>query len=280
MTKMSEQKRYVTKSIELSAGLFVVRYTDAMDQVNPPTIVLTGHPASSVEIVYEPHIVDGGLRIGSVAVLRVSEASSVLVTTIAGLLSISSDVTVEIEPLGRPALNDLTVKPMTPVCPVRDGDELILTGYVTSRGLCGVDASGWLGSNSASSRLEGFSLAWKKPIAGVLLSYGCELDNGQSIRSRVAGSFVGLLGEGLGIEAIRFQIRGPQAAENELVVSAIFNGHGPQTQSGQIIDMRKPSHGTVLRALKVAIRALEPAGAPSQANSKKVPVRRKVFRSK
>lgn len=111
-----------------------------------------------------------------------------------------------------------------------------LLGHIERRGDVTV-AQGWLGDPTATARIEGFSAQWgQQPPANVELYYGCATSGQHQISMMPVGSFSGSRGKALPINALCFDLRGPDKERYKLVGEAVFAGAPAVTiHSGNVL---------------------------------------------
>lgn len=270
--------RFATVSLSVKPGLHVLRYVSAADMARPPRVVIHRKPGASegLSLLFSPGVVDATLaRLEDMAVISAATDGELLVTTMAGPLTVSTDVELKLEPIGAPGARAPSArgrqKPSEPP-PAEKAGYLQLAGHVQHVGDTRADADGWLGASSGKSRLEAFALSWNASIKGVRLHYGCEMNGRGRQMARVPGELVGTRGQATPLTRVFLELKGSQAGAWAFVATAAFAGSAPRTLTGNRIELAGPTGQEALVGLKIEVRPAEPmASRPSRMRGQAVP---------
>jgi hypothetical protein len=276
------------KTVEINRGLFLVRYAAAEDKGRPPIVRIVPEPASEQNITFVLH------PDHREAVLWQPDACLVVRATTLGKLSIEVSpvqengpvaATVRIEPLSqgqatsvptqRSSLGDLSI----------DWKDFRVLGHIASIGDVVVNAGEWLAGPSAPSRIEGISITWPSKSDDLEIRYSVKTARPQtgSERAMALGSFAGTRGKALPIVGLTLEMSGPDAANAQFTVEALFLGSPVMSASGKVIVLSGPTGREPLVGLRVG---LQPDGTNAQPQPARPvtelvrPARVRVFRSR
>ena len=271
------KERFVTVSLSVKPGLHVLRYVSAADMKHPPRVLVQRKPGAGegLELLFSPGVVDGALTgFEDMAVISASREGELLVTTLSGPLSISTDVELKLDPIGKltgvqPASQDSDATQAMPGFP--GSRYLQLAGHVQRLGDTLQHETGWLGAASGRARLEAFAASWIVCIKGVRRHYGCEIEGHGRQTARVHGDLVGTRGQSAAITGVFFELKGSQAGAWEFVATAAFAGCLPRTATGSRIELSGPTGGEPLVGLKIDVRPATAQAQPSAAPSETIP---------
>jgi hypothetical protein len=155
-----------------------------------------------------------------------------------------------------------------------------LLGHIELKGDVSVE-DGWLGDPQATARIEGLMAQWPQPVpANVELYYGCAAGDQDQISMVPSGTFAGSRGKSLPINALCFDLRGPEKERYTLVGQAVFANTAPMNiHAGKVLT--GPSGNEPLVAIYlVAIRKLQKDENKPSASAWEDPSVTKVFRKK
>ena len=276
------------KTVEINRGLFLVRYAAAEDKGRPPIVRIVPEPASEKNITFVLH------PDHREAVLWQPDACLVVRATTLGKLSIEVSpvqengpvaATVRIEPLSqgqatsvptqRSSLGDLSI----------DWKDFRVLGHIASIGDVVVNAGEWLAGPSAPSRIEGISITWPSKSDDLEIRYSVKTARPQtgSERAMALGSFAGTRGKAPPIVGLTLEMSGPDAANAQFTVEALFLGSPVMSASGKVIVLSGPTGREPLVGLRVG---LQPDGTNAQPQPARPvtelvrPARVRVFRSR
>jgi hypothetical protein len=283
-------ERFATVLLPVKKGLHVLRYVSATDMMRPPRILVLGKPgaAEGIEMLFSPDVSEQVLsRFDDCVAIRASQPATLMVTSIADPLCVSTDVELKLEPIGRPEVRPpAAANQQAPAEAAISSGRFILEGHLNKQGDARAGASGWLGSVGGDDRLEAFSLSWIESIKGVRLSYGCEMPGRGRHMARVPGQMVGTKGQATPITRVFFELNGSQADGYEFVATAVFKGMPARTVTGRTVEIAGPTGHEALTGLRVDLKPREAAAlaepapeteaAPPAASPEPVPARGRV----
>jgi len=276
------------KTVEITRGLFLVRYAAAEDKGRPPIVRIVPEPASEQNITFVLH------PDHREAVLWQPDACLVVRATTLGKLSIEVSpvkengpvaATVRIEPLSqgqatsvptqRSSLGDLSI----------GWEDFRVLGHIASIGDVVVNAGEWLAGPSAPSRIEGISITWPSKSDDLEIRYSVKTARPQtgSERTMALGSFAGTRGKALPIVGLTLEMSGPDAANAQFTVEALFLGSPVMSASGKVIVLSGPTGREPLVGLRVGLQPDGTNAQPEPARSVTElvrPARVRVFRSR
>jgi hypothetical protein len=276
------------KTLEITRGLFLVRYVAAEDKGRPPIVQVAPEPASEKNITFVLHPDQ------SEAVLWQPDACLVVRAVTSGKLSIevspvqengSVAATVRIEPLNQGHATSVPTERISQDGLSIDWGDFRVLGHVAGIGDVVVNAGEWLAGPSAPSRIEGISIAWPSKSDDLEVRYSVKTARPQmgSERTTALGSFAGTRGKALPIVGLTLEMSGPDTANAQFTVEALFLGSPVMSATGKVIVLSGPTGREPLVGLRVGLQPdgtnarPQPARPTTQAGR---PARVRVFRSR
>jgi len=273
------------QTVAIKRGLFLVRYTAAEDQAQPPRVEISPDPASAKDIGFLLH------PDHKEAVLWQPETCLVMRALAPGKLAVkvvplqeggSVAATVRIEALNQG--NAAQEKGRSKVA--HDGGDFRLLGHVSGLGDVVVDANQWLAGPSAPSRIEGISIDWPDKPRNLNIHYAVKTAKPQNVSGRKMqmGTFAGTRGKAMPIVSLMFELSGRDAAEFELSVEAIFLGAPAARITGKRVVASGPTGREPLVGLRISLdsifEATQPKAKATAAKPERSAGRVRVFRSR
>lgn len=279
------------KTIDLTRGLFLLRYNSAEDSISPPMVrVYPEHSsARNCQIIAAPDAADSALYSpeGALVVLVTQPARLVMEVT-PQFPGGSVAANIKIEPLtaGR-VPSRRPASPFIEPPPVNVRDIRILA-HVAGIGDVSETADKWIGGPTAPARIEGLSLSWPSIPADLDIKYAVRFARPQQGDGQLVplGTFAGTRGRSLPLTGISLEMQGQGASHYTLSAEAIFLGAPAMRATGQRISLAGPSGRETLVGIKFAVEEVHaPARAPEAVRTAPVSGPRssgrvRVFRSK
>jgi hypothetical protein len=277
------------KTIEIARGLFLVRYAAAEDEGRPPIVKVVPDPASEQNITFVLH------PDHREAVLWQPDTCLVVRAITPGKLSIEVSpveengpvaATVRIEPLNQGQATSVPAQSSSSGDRSVDWGDFRVLGHVASVGDVVVNAGEWLAGPSAPSRIEGISMAWPSKSDDLDIYYSVKTARPQagSERAMALGSFAGTRGKALPIVGLTLEISGPDVANLQFAVDALFLGSPVMRATGKLIVLNGPTGREPLVGLRVGLQHDGANARPQPPRPTTEPVRPsgrvRVFRSR
>jgi hypothetical protein len=283
MARITQQK-----TVEITRGLFLVRYAAAEDEGRPPIVKVTPEPASEKNITFVLH------PDHKEAVLWQPDACLVVRARTLAKLSVEVSpvqengpmaATVRIEPLNQGRETSVSTQRSGQGGLSIDWGDFRVLGHIAGIGDVIVNAGEWLAGPSAPSRIEGISMAWPSKSDDLEIRYSVNTARPQtgSARSMALGSFAGTRGKALPIVGLTLEMSGPDAANAQFTVEALFLGSPVMTATGKVIVLSGPTGREPMVGLRVGLRpdATNARLRPARPTTEPIqPARVRVFRSR
>jgi hypothetical protein len=285
-----------TKVVQLDRGLFVFRYVASATELAPTINVACEHGSErdAVLISAPGYPVGALLRPGDALVVQAQKSARLSVQVRPSVPNGSLEADVSIERLGQSAEQeeDIARTEWSEASQSEGTNELDILAHVARLGDISVPAGEWIAGPERPARIEGLSLKWRGPPPNLELKYAVRVGGRSSslMWGNGDGSFVGTRGQARPLTEIRFELGGPAAENNELVIEALFQGATPIRAEGRNIRLTGPTGQEALLGLRVeladvsaqdeisAVTSASPARAAS-GESKRTGGRVRVFRS-
>jgi hypothetical protein len=248
------------RTVTIDRGLFLVRYTAAEDQEQPPRVKLSVDPSSKKDIsfvLYPDHNEPILWEPDTCLVVRAAAPGKLAVQVIPMEEGGSTAATVRIEPISQG--NGAVSRTINGAAD--NIENLSVLGHVTGLGDVTVMADEWLGGPSSPMRVEGLAIDWPEKPSDLQIRYAVKTArpmpaSGQTVE---LGSFAGTRGRAMPIVGLMLEMNGPAAARFQFCVEAIFLG-SPATR---IISSRVVASGPTGReplvGLRLSLRNVEAA---------------------
>ncbi|QDM22624.1 hypothetical protein FIU28_16790 [Tardiphaga sp. vice154] len=283
------------KTIDLPAGLFLMRYNSADDSKFPPVVRITPDRSSvgSCEILVGPDATEGTLwSPDSSLVVYAAQPAKLTVAVSAQRPGGSTAANLKFEPLTQgtpPAPQFQSSGPM-----ISSGsaavDDVRILAHVAGIGDLSERANAWIAGPMAPARIEGFCLYWPNKPYDIDINYAVKFARPQRGDGQMVplGTYAGTRGRALPLTGVTMQLSGPAASHYMLTAEAIFLGAPALRVTGQSIKLAGPSGREPLVGIKLNIEPLvsqAPAPLPAPAATVAAPVQRtagrvRVFRSR
>jgi hypothetical protein len=272
------------QTVTVDRGLFLVRYTAAEDQEQPPRVRLSVDASSKKDVsfvLYPDHNEPILWEPDTCLVVRATAAGKLAVQVIPLEEGGSTAATVRIEPLSQ---GKAVASPAHHAS--NDLEGLHLLGHLTGLGDVTVKAGEWLGGPSSPMRIEGISVNWPEKPSDLQIRYAVKTSrpipvSGQAVE---LGSFAGTRGRAMPVVGLMLELAGPAAARFQFCVEAIFLG-SPATRfvSNRVVASgptgREPVVG--LRLSLRNVEAVEELETKARASGREAPADHvRVFRSR
>ena len=261
------QKRIVA----INRGLFLVRYTTAEDEKQPPKVMVAVDPASAKDITFllHPDHKDAVLwQPDTCLVVRAIAAGQLAVEVVPQHEGGSVAATVRIEPLNQstaaPASKEeKRSQPQRDKSPGHDLGNVRILGHVAGIGDVVVHANQWIAGPSAPSRIEGIVIEWPDKPADLDIQYAVKTAKPQATsgRKNALGSFAGTRGKAMPIVGLLLELSGPAASKFQFLTEAIFLGAPAMRIKGKRVVAAGPTGREPLVGLRIALEAADDAAA-------------------
>jgi hypothetical protein len=277
------------KTVEIARGLFLVRYAAAEDEGRPPVVKVVPDPASeqNITFVLHPDHREAVLwQPDTCLVVRAMTQGKILIEVSPVQENGPVAATVRIEPLNQGEVTSMSVDSRSSDGRSGDWGDFRILGHVASIGDVVVNAGDWLAGPSAPSRIEGISMAWPSKSDDLEIRYSVKTARTQtgSERAMALGSFAGTRGKALPIVGLTLEMSGPDAANVQFAVDALFLGAPVMRASGKLIVLNGPTGREPLVGLRVGLQHDGADARPQPARPAIEPVRPagrvRVFRSR
>jgi hypothetical protein len=278
------ERAHQQRTVSVDRGLFLVRYSAAEDQEQPPHVKLCADPASKKDISFvlfpddsEPILWEPDTCL----VVRARAAGKLAVQVIPMEEGGSTAATVKIEPISQgKAATSATADAL------HDFDDLRLLGHLTGLGDVTVKSDEWLGGPSSPMRIEGIAVDWLGIPPDLQIRYAVKTSRPMPVSGQAMdlGSFAGTRGRAMPVVGLMLELTGPAAAHFQFCVEAIFLG-SPATR---IISNRVVASGPTGReplvGLRLSLKSVEAAEGletkPPASKHEVAAERVRVFRSR
>ena len=250
-----------TKVVELDQGLFVFRYVASPARTAPTVMVACEHGFERVVTLLSPPGYPAGtlVRPGDALVVQTQQRALLSVRVRPSVPNGSSEADVTIERLDQSAEKDEGIPRAEFSDETRsDGtNALEVLAHVARAGDISVPTGEWIAGPESPARIEGFSLKckWRDPSRHPDLKYAVRVGGRTSslMWGNGDGSFVGTRGQARPLTEVRFELTGPAAENNELVIEALFQGAAPVRAEGRNIRLSGPTGREALVGLRIEL---------------------------
>lgn len=291
-------------SVPLEAGLFVLRYVQALSSYGAPHVFVRPSPGNDgvVTVLSAP-----GERMGSISapggcvLVRAEQASSLHVTITSTTTAGGTEAELRLEPLlgnaeriesHQPASNNALAHPR----PILGAlPSLALTGHVSRRGDVRADGGVWVAGPDSPAPIEGLEIVILGQAPDVGIEYQVQIGgSGGGWTQWMRGGFAGTRGQARPLLGVRIRLTGASASQFHIEAEGLFLGASVKRLKGQLVEIISESGVDPMVGLKLAltkaIQEIQPTSAPLQqqrapGNSNNDPVqpsrsgRVRVFRS-
>ena len=237
--------------LDVSRGLFLVRYDTAEDAANPPRVALSpeGWDPSELQFVLPPDAEQPVLwSPGGSLILRALRAGRIMVTVISSLPQGSTVAGVQLVPLTDDPLDLGLARPI-------DLSKIKVLGHLSGIGDVRVACNEWLGGPASPSRIEGIALEMADLPETLRFRYSVRIGGSRPVTGEMfdAGAFAGTRGRALPLVGATFEISGRGAARYVVVAEALFLGSPVMRVSGQRVVVAGPTGREPLVGLRLSV---------------------------
>lgn len=255
-------------TLNVGAGLYVLRYLGSIDPRNAPRAHVTPQQSSDhdIDIVGAPGTQHGELtHPGSSLVIVVRKAGviEVVVNAVENSNNVDARLTLDLVasavlPASRDARSNGVDRVKAEV-PRRQGaaPSLAVQAHVARRGDIMADGDGWIAGPEAPAAIEGLQIDCDDPEIGVVGQYRNTQARDWSRWSQ-PGHFIGTEQKASALTGLRLKLTGASASAYALEVRSIFLGSPLQTQKGVEIEIVSPGDLDPLIGLNLRLVAVEP----------------------
>ncbi len=261
---MAQSKSFgQVKTVDLTRGLFIIRYATAEDEFQPPKITIAVDPPAhrGVDFILHPDADDTVLwQPGAALVVRTTSPAKLLieVTPVHGAGSTAANVKIERISQGEPtAVSTLVAAPPAAI----DLGAMRVLGHVAGIGDVMVGANEWIAGPAAPSRIEGIAIEWPSKPPQLDIRYSVKLGRPQAGPSRMLeiGSYAGTRGQAMPLTGAAFEVSGATSADYQLCVEAAFLGSPTMRVVGKRVVVSGPTGREPLVGLRVNLEPLAAA---------------------
>jgi hypothetical protein len=244
---VGEQK----KSLEVSRGLYLIRYDSAEDASNSPQVVISpeGWAPSELQLIISPDA-DGPVlgSPGGCLVARVMRAGQIKVSIVPRQPQGSTAAKVQLVPLSDDLLSRRQSAPI-------DVSRIKVLGHLAGVGDVRVACNEWLGGPSAPSRIEGIAIEIPDLPSSVRIRYAVRKGGARPAATPMidAGAFAGTRGRAVPLLGATFEISGAGAPQYDIAAEALFLGSPVMRVSGQQVVVTGPTGREPLVGLRIRI---------------------------
>jgi hypothetical protein len=281
--------------LDLSKGLFLIRYEAADDPGRPPKITLSAGPSRNADLqfILPPGVTDPVMWSPGASIVARAEGNSQLIVEVSSNGSLGAKIQ------AIPLLTDPSGLSAEEIDQVPDISGIKVLGHLSGRGDTVVPAGEWLGGPMSPSRIEGIGIDWANKPRQFNLNYSVRVGGGNASTATElseVGTFSGTRGRALPLVGATFEVSGASSEGFHIVADAIFLGSPQMRVMGRRVVLSGPSGREPLVGLRLQISAIEapalvrsptvlesapaPSTAPQNLVSKSGTSRVRVFRSK
>jgi hypothetical protein len=254
------------KAVDLTRGLFVVRYASAEDEFAPPSVTVAFDltDARGAEVILHPDMKEPVLwQPGSALIVRATQAVKLLLEVGSARDGGSTAANVKVERLtqGEPAAPS---KPLAAAQASLDLAALRLLGHVAGVGDVVVKVNEWIAGPAAPSRIEGIAVEWPDKPPHLDLRYSVRLGRPQAGPSRMVavGSYAGTRGQALPLTGVIFELSGVDSSQHQISADAAFLGSPTMRVIGKRVVLSGPTGTEPLVGLRFSIERAKTVAEP------------------
>lgn len=253
--------RATTRSMHISAGVFVLRYVSSSAQGPAPSVSVSAESGSGVSVITHDFSEIGFMsKPGEAVVLRASRQSSLLVR-IFGQDSLGNNHAHLV--LERVAAAGMTNSSLRAAEEIHEHDfgaphkDIEILAHVARRGDVLTANGEWICGPSLPMAIEGLELRWPGRPAGLDISVSAaQLVRGQrkQLPAGTQGMFIGSRGKAIPLSGVSLALMGSAADGYTLECEALFLGTQVVRRSGTIIDLSGPTGLEPLVGLRLFVK--------------------------
>lgn len=244
-----------TRSVSVSAGLFVFRYDSSKAGSQAPKVALSVPAGSDVELIATHAAQPVTLHApGDAVVIRATREAPVTVQVAALSPGGSLDAHFVLEKLTQSSGVSQPVQ--APQGLASYGTEVSVLAHVSRRGDVTAEVGEWICGPQIPMQIEGLQLIWPGRPDDVDLLVSCTASNrGRRVYCppASAGQFVGTRGKAAPIVSVSLMLAGAGAKRYHLSCEALFLGSQIQAQEGSGIEFSGPTGREPLVGLKLSL---------------------------
>jgi hypothetical protein len=248
----------ISRHVNVSKGLFVMRYAASRGGVDAPSARIIAPPGAGVEVYTADTSGSAVLSaVGDACMVRAATDSTVTVEVEARYPGSSTDAHFELERLTQSAIpRARRSAPASRRTPQPVTSPAILA-HVSRQGDMLVEADEWVCGPHSPLVIEGLQLVWPDRPDGVDVMMGClTSDSARRIASPVpSGAFVGSRGRATQILGLTLSLIGPEADAYEIGADVLFLGSRVVSRSGRSLEFNSPTGHEPLVGLRLSVAA-------------------------
>lgn len=287
-----------SRPVDVSVGLYVLRYSSAEDTESPPFLTVFVPPQShgKIELVPFPGVASGALSVpGDILVVRAFAPAQMFISISPRRAGGSVAAGLDLEDLTKTGLRAGTraAAPLeraravaeAPAAAGRgeapraarrvDLPAVAVLAHVARQGDVTAQSGEWLGGPKAPARIEGVSVLWENKPENVDLEVRALVGSRGQGKTQAGGigDFVGTRGKSTPLVGLTLELAGPQARFYGIRGEFLFLGCHVVSQSGRAIKVAGPTGTEPLVGLRLWI---EPAPGPQEYGTEAGPAGRAI----
>lgn len=248
-------------SVPLEAGLFVLRYVQALSSYGAPHVFVRPSPGSEgvVTVLSAPGDRAGSISApGGCVVVRAERASSLHVTITSTITGGGTEAELRLESLlgdavrGDETATNFYEAPGSQQQVLNPPPSIALLGHVSRRGDVRVGGGIWVAGPDSPAPVEGLEIAVVGQAAGLGVEYQVQVGGGSWTRW-MRGEFAGTRGQARPLLGLRMRLTGGSATQFQIEAEALFLGASVKRVTGQLVEVISNSGVDPMVGLKVAL---------------------------
>lgn len=249
-------------SVPLEAGLFVLRYVQALSSYGAPHVFVRPSPGSEgvVTVLSAPGDRAGSISApGGCVVVRAERASSLHVTITSAIAGGGTEAELRLESLIGDAVqvnspSESFYEAPAPQQAFGAMPSVALMAHVSRRGDVRVDNGMWVAGPDSPAPIEGFEISLAGQVPGLEIEYQVHIGGGGGGWTQwMRGGFAGTRGQARPLLGIRLRLAGTSAAQYQIEAEALFLGASVKRLKGQLVDVVSDSGVDPMVGLRIAI---------------------------
>jgi hypothetical protein len=254
-----------TKAVDITRGLFVIRYGAAEDEFHPPKVTVglaTG--VQDVEFVLHPDAQEPVLwKPGTSLVVRAATPTKLQIEVTPSREGGSMAANVKVEQLTQGVPADLFAGAAAAATGLNLNGLKVL-GHVAGIGDVMVGANQWIAGPSAPSRIEGIAVNWPNKPHDLDLRYAVRIARAQAAQSRMMeiGTYAGTRGQAVALTGVIIELSGTGSGNHQICADAAFLGSPTMRVMGKRIVLTGPTGREPLVGLRLTLEAINSALVP------------------
>ena len=237
--------------LDLSRGLFLIKYDSARAPANPPRLVISpeGWAPADLEIILPPDEDEPVLwSPGGCLVVRACRPGRLMVTIVPKEPHGSTVANIQLVPLSEDPLGLRSTGEL-------NFSEIKFLGHLSGVGDVRVAGNEWLGGPDAPRRIEGIAIEMPDLPSSVRLRYSVRTGGARPTTMPIvdAGAFAGTRGRALPLVGVMLEISGSGASRYTIALDGLFLGSPIKRMSGQRVVLAGPTGQEPLVGLLISI---------------------------